>query len=45
MFNVNDLAKLDPKLQAARIAGSVGRKKRMAMAAKAKELNLRLLNR
>jgi large subunit ribosomal protein L32e len=45
VFNVNDLAKLDPKMQAARIASTVGRKKRMEIRAKAQELNLKLLNR
>jgi large subunit ribosomal protein L32e len=45
VFNVADLSQLNPEMQAARIAGTVGRKKRMEIRAKAKEMKLRLLNR
>ncbi len=45
VFNVADLAKINPKIQAARIGGSVGMKKRLAMHEKADELGIRILNR
>ena len=45
VFNTADLTKLNPDMQAARIAGTVGKKKRMEIRAKAKEMKLRLLNR
>lgn len=44
VYNVDDLEAIDPKIQAARIGGSVGTKKRLAIQAKAEELNIRLLN-
>jgi len=44
IFNANDLEKLNPKTQAARIGGSVGTKKRMDIEKKAEELDIRLLN-
>jgi len=44
VYNVKDLESIDPGRQAARIGGSVGTKKRMAIEEKAKELEIRLLN-
>jgi large subunit ribosomal protein L32e len=44
VFNVNDLTKIDPSKQAARIGGSVGTKKRLDIQKKAEELNIRILN-
>ena len=44
VFNVNDLAKIDPNKQAARIGGSVGTKKRLDIQKKAEELEIRILN-
>ena len=40
-----DLVKLDPKVQAARIGHSVGVRKRIAIIGKADELGIRVLNR
>lgn len=45
VYNVKDLEKIDPKREAARIAGSVGRKKRMEIIEKADELGIVVLNR
>ena len=45
IFNVDQLEKLDPKQQAARVGGGVGTKKRLAIQAKADELGIRILNR
>jgi large subunit ribosomal protein L32e len=44
VFNANDLTKIDPSKQAARIGGSVGTKKRLDIQKKAEELNIRILN-
>jgi large subunit ribosomal protein L32e len=44
VFNVNDLTKIDPNKQAARIGGSVGTKKRLDIQKKAEELDIRILN-
>ncbi|HDQ15494.1 MAG TPA: 50S ribosomal protein L32e [Bacteroidetes bacterium] len=44
VYNVDDLSNLDPKTQAARIGGTVGTKKRIAIEKKAKELDIRILN-
>jgi len=44
VYNVKDLESIDPGRQAARIGSSVGTKKRMAIEEKAKELEIRLLN-
>ncbi len=44
VYNEKDLEAIDPDRQAARIGGSVGTKKRMAIEEKAKELEIRLLN-
>ncbi len=45
VYNVADLEKIDPKSQAARIGGTVGTKKRMAIEDRAAELKIRVLNR
>lgn len=42
--NLKDLEKIDPKKQAARIARTVGKKKRMQILEKAKELGIKVLN-
>lgn len=44
VYNVADLAKIDPKTQAARIGGTVGGKKRKDIEAKAAEMAIRVLN-
>lgn len=44
VHNPEDLEKLDPATQAVRIAHTVGRKKRLAILEKAKELHIRVLN-
>ena len=44
VYNVADLSKIDPATQAARIAHTVGKRKRSDIIAKAKELNLKILN-
>ncbi|MDH7507600.1 MAG: 50S ribosomal protein L32e [Candidatus Thermoplasmatota archaeon] len=44
VFNVNDLSKINPDKQAARIGSSVGTKKRLEIQKKAKELDIRILN-
>lgn len=45
IHNVSDLERLNPDTQAARISSTVGTKKRMAIAKKAEERNIRVLNR
>ncbi|MDD4669058.1 MAG: 50S ribosomal protein L32e, partial [Candidatus Methanomethylophilus sp.] len=45
VYKPEDLEKLDPKKQAARIGGTVGTKKRLAIESRAKELGIRVLNR
>lgn len=42
--NINELRALDPKKQAARYAGSVGKKKRGEMNAEAEKLGVKVLN-
>ena len=44
VFNVQDLSKIDPNTQAARIAHTVGKRKRALIIAEAKKLNLKILN-
>lgn len=44
VHNVNDLEQVDPKTEAARIAGSVGSRKREAIEAAAERLKIRILN-
>jgi large subunit ribosomal protein L32e len=44
VFNVNDLARLDPKRDAARMAHAVGKRKRIEIIAKASELGIKVLN-
>ncbi len=45
VYNVADLEKIDPKTQAARVGGTVGAKKKMAIEDRADELGIRVLNR
>ncbi len=45
VHNVNDLSKINPEIEAARVGGSVGYKKRQEIEAKADELKIRVLNR
>ncbi|WP_082662347.1 50S ribosomal protein L32e [Candidatus Methanomethylophilus sp. 1R26] len=45
VYNAEDLEKIDPKKQAARIGRTVGTKKRVAIEDRAKELGIRVLNR
>ncbi len=44
VYNPDDLDSLNPTIQAARIAHTVGRRKRLKILEKAKELNIRILN-
>ena len=44
IYNVADLKNIDPEKQAARIGGTVGTKKRLEIAKKAEELEIRILN-
>ena len=44
VYNVDDLLKLDKERDAARIASTVGRRKRMEIIRKAKQLDIKLLN-
>jgi large subunit ribosomal protein L32e len=44
VHNVAEIAKLDPKKDAARLAHTVGKKKRMEMIAKATQLGVKVLN-
>jgi large subunit ribosomal protein L32e len=44
VYNVNDLEKIDPKTEAARIGHSVGVRKRIEIGEKADELGIRVLN-
>jgi len=44
IYNVADLEKINPDKQAARIGGTVGTKKRLEIAKKAEELEIRILN-
>ncbi len=45
VYNVKDLEKVDPDREAIRIAGSVGRRKRIEIIEKADELGIVVLNR
>jgi large subunit ribosomal protein L32e len=45
VHNVNDLSKINPEVEAARVGRSVGYKKRQEIEAKADELKIRVLNR
>ncbi|HIH02168.1 TPA: 50S ribosomal protein L32e [Thermoplasmata archaeon] len=45
VHNVKDLEKIDPKVQAARVAHTVGMRKRVQIEEKADELSIRILNR
>jgi len=45
IHNANELERIDPKKQAARIGGSVGTRKRIEIEKKADELEVRILNR
>ena len=45
VHNVNDLVKIKPETEAARVAHQVGMRKRLAIEAKADELKIRILNR
>jgi large subunit ribosomal protein L32e len=45
VHNVKDLDKIDPKVQAARVAHTVGMRKRVQIEDKADELEIRILNR
>jgi len=44
VFNTEDLSKVDPTTQIARIAHTVGKRKRASIIAEAKKLNIRILN-
>jgi len=44
VFNVEDLSKIDLNTQAARIAHTVGKRKRALIIAEAKKLNIKILN-
>ncbi|AMH93957.1 ribosomal protein L32e Rpl32e [methanogenic archaeon ISO4-H5] len=44
VYNIDGLENIDPKTQAARIGGTVGVKKRIAIENRAKELGIRVLN-
>jgi len=44
VYNVKDLEKIDPELQAIRIAHTVGRRKRAEIIKKAEEIGVRVLN-
>ena len=44
VYNIDGLEDIDPKTQAARIGGTVGVKKRIAIENRAKELGIRVLN-
>ena len=44
VYNPSDLEKINPKKQAARIASSVGLKKRLMIEERARELNITILN-
>ena len=45
VYNVEGLENIDPKVQAVRIGGTVGTKKRIAIEDRAAELGIRVLNR
>jgi large subunit ribosomal protein L32e len=44
VFNVDDLAEVNPEIQAVRIAHTVGARKRMEILDRAKEMGVRVLN-
>ena len=45
VYNSDQVENMDPKVQAIRIGGTVGGRKRMAITSKADELGIRILNR
>ena len=45
VYNVDGLEGIDPKVQAVRIGGTVGTKKRIVIQERADELGIRVLNR
>ena len=45
VHNVNDLSKIDPKIEAARIAGTVGGRKRKAIIENADDMGIKVFNR
>ena len=44
VYNTDELSKINPETQAARIAHTVGKRKRATIIAEAKELNIKILN-
>ncbi len=44
VYNVQDISTIDPNTQAARIAHTVGKRKRASIIAEAKKLNVKILN-
>jgi len=42
--NINDLEKIDPKKQAARLSGKLGKRKKVKIVEKAKEMKIKVLN-
>ena len=44
VYNLNDLAKINPEKQACRISATVGKKKRLEIMKKAEELKIKVLN-
>ncbi|BAB59488.1 ribosomal protein large subunit L32 [Thermoplasma volcanium GSS1] len=44
VYNLKDIENIDPKIQAARIASSVGSRKREEIAKRCAELNIKVLN-
>jgi large subunit ribosomal protein L32e len=44
VFNINDLTKIDPKVDAVRIAHTVGNKKRIEIVTEATKLKMKILN-
>ncbi len=44
VYNIKDLEKLDPKIDGIRFAHGVGKRKRLAIIAKAKEKNFKIFN-
>jgi len=44
VLNINDLQKINPKIEAARIAHTIGKKKRSEVLKKAEELKIKVLN-
>ncbi len=44
VYNINDLEKLNPEKQAARIASTVGKRKKIEIIKRARELGIKILN-